>query len=105
MEKTVGQQQAEPRFALVYETPHYRVVVGKMSGPEDTPMELRVKYLIQHKRHGVILGTTSSYGMAVATALEEEGRHLAADEVAASAEARGFALVRDDSPPSSGTKQ
>jgi hypothetical protein len=59
-------------MANKYETEHYRVYVGAMTGPEDLPVEMRVKYIVQHKRDGVVYGVSGSLGSAIIAALGAE---------------------------------
>lgn len=76
---------------LVYETPDYRVVVGRLTGgPEGTAPELLVRYIIQHKRHGVIYGTAAGVGQAIAAAVQAQVELQNAAEGAKEFEARSF---------------
>lgn len=61
---------AEKADPVVYQTPDYRVIIGKLSvGSADTPSELLVRYIIQHKKHGVIYNTAPGLGQAIGSAL------------------------------------
>ena len=81
---------------VVYETPDYRVIPGKLSsGPEGTAPELLVRYVIQHKRHGVIYGTAGGLGQAIAAAVQAQIELANATAAAAEYEARNF-NVKDD---------
>ncbi len=88
---TPNQRPPTLEESTVFETPDYRVVVAKMSkGPEDVPAELLLRYVIQHKKHGIIYGTGNGYGQAVVAALQAQAELVKANEIAAEQKARDF---------------
>lgn len=98
MEKTTTKAPAPSR--IVYETPHFRVVVGLLSGPAETPEELRLKYLIGERASGVIYGTAAHIGQAKVAAIQAEQELTLANAIVQESEARGFAPnSSDDEPP------
>lgn len=95
MEKTtVTTAPYQPK--LVYETPNFKVTVGLLSGPAETPQELRVRFVVQDKKYGVIYGTAGSTGAAIVAALTAEAELQNAAEIAAAQEARGFKPVKEN---------
>lgn len=70
MEKSAPLER--PKVTVLYETKNFRVIVGKMSGPPDLADEMRLKYIIQSKRHGVIYGVTGHEGAAYVACEEAE---------------------------------
>ena len=80
---------------ILYETPDYRVVVGKLSsGPEGTAPELLVRYIIQHKRQGVVYGTAAGLGQAIAHCVQAQIELTNAIEAAKEYEARNFTVKK-----------
>ena len=75
---------------VVYQTPDYRVIIGKLSGPAETPEELRVRYIIQHKKHGVVYGHTAGIGQAVAHALVAQAELQNGNRIAEEQKARNY---------------
>jgi hypothetical protein len=75
---------------VIHETTHYVVVVERLSGPDTTPEELRIRYVIREKGRPVVAGTTGLWGEAINMAIQAEGmwtaitEHLA-EEAAANA--------------------
>lgn len=100
--KAVEAAQAAP---VVYETPDYRVIIGQLSGPAETPIELRTRYIIQHKKHGVIYGSREGFGHAVAVALVAQAELQNAARIAEEQKARNYESVNvpaDDHQQTSG---
>ena len=97
---TAEQARAEGRGGatpVVYETPDYRVVLGKLSeGPQGTAPELLIRYLIQHKKHGIIYRSASGVGQAIGAAIQAQFESNRAYEIAKEQEARGFKLADDN---------
>jgi len=90
---SLGQQgrQTTIEDATVYETPDYRVVISKLTnGPADMAKELLIKYVIVHKGHGVIYGTTNGLGVAIASALNAQAELINATRIAKEQKARNF---------------
>ena len=88
MEKTLPSRPKEQTGLLRYETENYRVIIGKMSGPEDLPEEMRVKYIIQHKKDGVIYGVSGGLGAAIIHAQVAEKELAEAADMAIAEDAR-----------------
>lgn len=57
--------QAAAVIAPVFETTDYRVIVAQLSGPETTPPELRIRYIVTEKRVPVIAGYSGLRGEAI----------------------------------------
>lgn len=78
---------------VLFETPDYRVVVGKLSsGPEGTAPELLVRYIIQHKKQGVVYGTAAGLGQAIAHCVQAQLELTTAVEAAKEYEARNYSM-------------
>lgn len=86
MEKT-AQPRAEDRLPLVYETAHYKVVLGRIDLPE-TPLPMQRKYIIVHAEDGVILGLAGSRAGAIAGAMQAEAELTKIEEMIAEEAAR-----------------
>jgi hypothetical protein len=86
--------QAE-RLNVVFETPDYRVVLGRLSsGPEGTAPELLVRYIIQHKKHGIIYGTASGLGQAIAHTVQAQVELQNATDASQEYAARSYKLEK-----------
>lgn len=80
VEKTTSWQDADKPVpgqgvtitASVYETVDYRVIVAKLSGPETTPQELRVRYIVTEKKVPVIAGYSGLRGEAIHMCLQAQ---------------------------------
>lgn len=94
MERTVPAQaggRTGPGVPVIYETPNFRVVVGRLTGGSaDTYDEMRVRYIVQHKKHGVIYGTSGSIASAQMAALQAEREVYEAGRICVEEEARNF---------------
>lgn len=96
----VAAQVEQGKASAVYETPDYRVIVGRLSsGPEGTAQELLVRYIVQHKRHGVIYGSASGLGQAVAAAIQAQIEFQNAEAASKEFEARNFKMMTEEAPP------
>src|SRR5690348_310128 len=77
--------------APIFETPHYQVVVARMSnGPEAEPRELRIRFVVLAKEYPVICGHSGLEGEAIGLALSAEAMYAMAREAAEEAKARGY---------------
>lgn len=87
--------QAEQKVNVVFETPDYRVVLGKLSsGPAGTADELLVRYIIQNKKHGIIYGTAAGFGQAIVHAVLAQVELQNAVEQAQEVAVRGYKVEK-----------
>lgn len=85
------QADGQPAIRTVFQTPHYRVVVVKLTnGPADQAEELRIRYVILSKEDPVIAAHSGLKGEAVALALAAEESYQRAIQMATEAQARSF---------------
>lgn len=75
----------------VFETPHYRVVVVKLStGPADQPEEMRIRYVVLSKDDPVIAAHSGLKGEAIALCLAGEENLQRATQLAVEQAARNY---------------
>lgn len=72
MEKTIGKRPAGEPIRVIYETANYRVFIGLLSAPADQDEAMRLKFIIQDKKFGVIYGVTGHRTAAFVAAEEAE---------------------------------
>lgn len=87
MEKSAIPSGSKPAPELVYETEHYRVVIARLSGPETTPEELRIRYVVTEKARPIIAGLSGLRGEAIGICIQAQGLWDAIDEHIASEKA------------------
>jgi hypothetical protein len=84
---------------VLFETPDYHVRVGRLSsGPEGTAPELLVRYIIQHKKQGVVYGTAAGLGQAIAHCVQAQLELTNAIEGAKEYEARNYSIEKKHGP-------
>lgn len=88
-----GQEKKAPPIA--FQTPDYEAVIGTMSGPEGTPAELRFRYVIRHKKQGVIYGTAGGLGQAIAACIQAQVELQNANAAAAEFAARNYSIDQE----------
>jgi hypothetical protein len=102
MEKTVVRDDNEQRreamiSSAVFRTPHYAVLISKLTGGPETFDQLRTRYVIVSIEHGIILGNTSSLGQAMMACLQEEAVLIQAKQIAMESAERGYIFPVTDS--------
>ena len=83
----------------VFQTPHYRVVVVKLTnGPPDQPEEMLIRYVVLSKEEPVVAGHSGLKGEAIGLALSAEEILTRAQQLAAEQAARNY-KPRDEFTP------
>lgn len=88
MEKSAAPptRRAEPE--AVYDTANYKVVIAQLTGPETTPAELRIRYVVIEKARPIIAGLSGLRGEAIGICIQAQGLWDAMNEHVASEKAQ-----------------
>lgn len=84
------ERKADMLASAAFQTPHYVVLISKMTGGPETYDELRMRYVIVSIEHGIILGSTSSFAQAMMGCLQEEATLIQAKQIAVEATERAY---------------
>lgn len=59
---------------ILFHTPDYQVVIGRLPPADGQPPNspLLVRYIVQHREHGVMYGTAAGLGQAIAAAVQAQ---------------------------------